>query len=161
MPVRLGEKVRYLRKRRGFTQGELADKLALTSQGHISNIEQGLRPPSATLVATIAKFFAISTEFFLRDDIAEEQVDAFMLTTMNMQSTFSNVGDALRWLREQHGLSQSELARRLDAFAQSYISEIESGAKEPSLDMLIRLATFFNISTDVLLLGMRDDAASS
>lgn len=42
----LGEKIKYLRKSRGLTQGELADRCGWLSQSRIGNYERGIREPS-------------------------------------------------------------------------------------------------------------------
>ena len=59
-------------------------------------------------------------------------------------------GNRLKELRKQKGLTQEQLAKRLWV-TKSIISAYESGVKFPSLDMLIKLARTFNISTDYLL----------
>ena len=60
-------------------------------------------------------------------------------------------GAKLRFLRLQHGLSQLELAGKLDLAQQSYVSHLETGKKEPSLELVVRIARVFQASTDYLL----------
>jgi transcriptional regulator with XRE-family HTH domain len=66
------------------------------------------------------------------------------------------LGDKVRRLREEAGLSQSELAAHLGLSARSkgYISEIESGKKKATIELVLRLAQHFGVTTDYLL---RDD----
>jgi len=59
-------------------------------------------------------------------------------------------GKKIKELRQQKLLTQEQLAKRLWV-TKSIISAYESGTKFPSLDMLIKLATTFNVSTDYLL----------
>jgi transcriptional regulator with XRE-family HTH domain len=68
----------------------------------------------------------------------------------------SRLGRKVRHLREQAGLSQSELAYALGLSESSkgFISEIESGKKLPKAELVLRLADHFGVSTDYLL---RDD----
>ncbi|MGB9661248.1 MAG: helix-turn-helix domain-containing protein [Moorellaceae bacterium] len=63
--------------------------------------------------------------------------------------------ERLRKLREQAGLTQEELAKLLGV-ERSTISRYESGNRDPSSEMLDRLAKFFNVSVDYLL-GRTDD----
>lgn len=63
----------------------------------------------------------------------------------------------MRDLREDAELSQAELAAALD-IAQTTYSGYERGFREPSLEMLCRIADFFHTSTDYLL-GRTDDPA--
>lgn len=63
----------------------------------------------------------------------------------------------MRDLREDAELSQTELAEAL-GIAQTTYSGYERGFREPSLEMLCRLADFFHTSTDYLL-GRTDNPA--
>lgn len=65
---RLGQKLRTLRKRHGFTLQELADQLA-TTNGYLSMLETGQREPRAAFVFRLARFFNVSTDVLLDDDI--------------------------------------------------------------------------------------------
>ena len=58
---------------------------------------------------------------------------------------------ALKLLREYHRLKQVELASRLD-ISSSYLSEIESGDKRPTLDLLEKYSTVFNVPASSILL---------
>lgn len=68
----------------------------------------------------------------------------------------SRLGHKLRRLRERAGLSQAEFAPHigLSESSKGYISEIESGKKIPPAETVLRIAQFFNVTTDYLL---RDD----
>ena len=57
-------------------------------------------------------------------------------------------------LRKQRGLSQKELGAAIGLSHKS-ISTIESGLTSTSIEKLILLALFFNVSTDYLL-GLKD-----
>lgn len=58
---------------------------------------------------------------------------------------------ALKLTREFHRLSQSEVAERL-GISKSYISELESGAKIPTIDLLQRYSAEFGIPVSTLLM---------
>jgi len=59
-------------------------------------------------------------------------------------------GQALKLLRRSQGLNQSALAKKLD-ISRSYISELESGNRTPSLDLLKRYAEVFNVPVSSLV----------
>lgn len=61
-----------------------------------------------------------------------------------------NFGDKLRTLRTEAGMSQTDLAKRLN-ITKSVISYYELQERTPSPDVLIRLADIFHVSTDYLL----------
>jgi len=56
----------------------------------------------------------------------------------------------LRDLRENNDLKQSDIANTLNT-SQSTYSKYERGAREVPLDVLIKLADFYNTSVDYLL----------
>lgn len=62
------------------------------------------------------------------------------------------LGMRIALLRANNGWSQAELARRIGVSA-SAVGMYEQGRREPSLDLVIRLANEFGVSTDYLLIG--------
>lgn len=68
----------------------------------------------------------------------------------------SRLGQKLRHLRVRAQLSQAELAPHigLRESSKGYVSEIESGKKVPPAETVLRIAQYFNVTTDYLL---RDD----
>ena len=61
----------------------------------------------------------------------------------------------VRALRKQKKLNQQELGEAL-GMAQTAISNIENGARTTTIEKLILLAEFFDVSTDYLL-GLKDE----
>ena len=61
------------------------------------------------------------------------------------------LGEKLRALREQRGMTTRQLAAQLDINSSGYISKLETGKKKPSLELLLKISLFFNVSTDQLL----------
>lgn len=60
-------------------------------------------------------------------------------------------GEKLRYVRQERGLSQSELARRLHLTQHSYITHLEAGRRTPSLKLVVRTAHMLCVSTDYFL----------
>lgn len=63
---------------------------------------------------------------------------------------FSVFGDVLRSLRRSRNLSQEELGSNI-GLSKAVISKYENGLGYPNFDVLIKLAAFFDVSTDYLL----------
>ena len=63
------------------------------------------------------------------------------------------IGEKLKTLRLQYDLTTRQLAEHLET-TNSQISRIENGLRQPSGDLIVKMADFFNISLDQL---MRDD----
>jgi len=61
-----------------------------------------------------------------------------------------NLGHRLRALRIQMGLTQLQLSERLWV-SKAMISSYELDQRTPSYEVLIKIAKFFNVSTDYLL----------
>ena len=60
------------------------------------------------------------------------------------------IGDALRMIRVFHDISQKDLAARLHV-APSHLSEIESNKKTPTLDLLAKYSSEFQIPMSSIL----------
>ena len=60
----------------------------------------------------------------------------------------------LKELRKERGISQLKLAMELNT-NQNTISRYETGEREPGINELIRIASYFNVSVDYLL-GITD-----
>lgn len=58
--------------------------------------------------------------------------------------------EALRLVRSYHDMTQSELSMKLGV-SNSFLSEIESGKKQPTIDLLNKYSNFFEIPTSSLL----------
>ena len=64
------------------------------------------------------------------------------------------MGQRIRELRLENGLSQQQLAHEIGV-TQNTISQYEKGTAKTSIDVLIKLASVFNASTDYIL-GLKD-----
>ena len=64
------------------------------------------------------------------------------------------LGTRIKELRKEFGMSQVELALRMEVTKQT-ISNWENENIQPSVDMLVGLANVFNVTTDYLL-GLDD-----
>lgn len=60
------------------------------------------------------------------------------------------ISRALKLIRQYHKLNQTELASRL-SISTSYLSELESGKKDPSLDVLQKYADCFSVPLSSLV----------
>lgn len=60
-------------------------------------------------------------------------------------------GAKLRHLRRKNGMTQRGLAEMLGFSAQSYINALETGKKQPTVQVIMRLSQIFGATTDSLL----------
>jgi transcriptional regulator with XRE-family HTH domain len=60
-------------------------------------------------------------------------------------------GAKLRLLRSHQEMSQAELARLLYLASRAHINNLEAGRRIPSLDLVLKVARIFGVTTDYLL----------
>lgn len=65
-------------------------------------------------------------------------------------------GKKLRTLRKRNSLTLKQLAEKLEFESHSYLSAIEFGRKRPSIELVIKIAVLFEVSTDDLLFDDRE-----
>ncbi|MFV9505667.1 MAG: helix-turn-helix domain-containing protein [Oscillochloridaceae bacterium umkhey_bin13] len=63
-------------------------------------------------------------------------------------------GAKLRTLRQRHGLTMRDLADQLGLGSHGYIGDLESGRRQPSLELAVKVADLFGVPLDQLA---RDD----
>ena len=70
--MELHDRLHELRKKNGYTQAELAEKLGVSRQS-ISNWELGTIVPSTSRLKKISELYSVPLETLLRDDVSGEQ----------------------------------------------------------------------------------------
>lgn len=61
-----------------------------------------------------------------------------------------NTGEKIRYLRIKNNLTSKELSRILN-ISESTISLYENDKRKPNIELIVKMADFFNVSTDFLL----------
>lgn len=61
-----------------------------------------------------------------------------------------NIADRIRFLREQCGMTQTDLANRL-GISRSAVNSWEMSLSSPSISNVIEMSKLFNVSTDYIL----------
>ena len=70
-----------------------------------------------------------------------------------------SLGENLQYLRAREGVTQEQLAERLDVSRQS-VSKWESAASYPEMDTLLKLCDMFRVDMDTLLRGSVENSLS-
>ena len=60
------------------------------------------------------------------------------------------LGDKIKYLRKKHKITQQNMAQALDIARSTYTS-YENNNRSPDYELLIKMADYFNVSTDFLL----------
>ena len=60
-------------------------------------------------------------------------------------------GEKLRMLRTRHAMTQRELAARLGYADHSHIAFVEQGKRNPTVELVLKVANLFEVTTDQLV----------
>ena len=118
--IEFGRRLREARRRAGLSQAEVATRLGIR-QGYVSRVELGTE--NITLSACVRFAQAVGC-LFSPEFTPPEPRDS--------DGGIAEFGRHLREAREQAGLSQAEVARRL-GMTQSYVSRVERGDQNITL----------------------------
>lgn len=69
-----------------------------------------------------------------------------------MKMNPKETGKRIQLLRKQKGLSQEELADKLNVSSNT-VAKIECGLRRPSVDLVVDLVNFFDTTVDYIILG--------
>lgn len=96
--MKTGEKIYTLRKKFGWSQDELGDKLSVSRQS-VSKWETGESVPEPAKLLAIAKLFSVSTDYLLDDSEqeyippqAKKSIDVADKVMQKSESLFQNYG---------------------------------------------------------------------
>ncbi|TDA69440.1 MAG: transcriptional regulator [Clostridia bacterium] len=128
-----GQYIRQLREDRGLSLAELAQQTQL-SVSYLSEIERGAKTPSLKTLEKIAG--GLNTP---RSQLLEDTTGVTV-----------SLGERLRVIREERGLSLSELAEKV-SISPSYLSEIERDNVYPAVHTLKALAGTLKVSVSTLV----------
>ena len=97
--IKIGEKIKFLRKQKNISQEVLANYLGVSFQA-VSKWENGSTMPDVTLIPAIASFFSVTTDEIFDFNLMEmeKQVDA--ICDEALECRLSDSEKAERILRE-------------------------------------------------------------
>ncbi|MCO5189261.1 MAG: helix-turn-helix domain-containing protein [Anaerolineae bacterium] len=72
---RFGEKLRNLRISSQLTLSQLATELGYKAHGYLSEIESGRKLPTTTFVLKVSRYFDVSTDELLKDELNLSSLD--------------------------------------------------------------------------------------
>lgn len=123
-PTALGEKIALLRRKKGLSQAELAEKAGI-SAAYLCHIEKGKVLPAVSTLRSIARTLEVCTD--------------------DLMSATSHVGYKIKKIRRERDLTQADLAAGAGV-STGLIGQIESGRVEPSIKTLEKIASALSLS---------------
>ena len=150
-PESFAKRLKRLRKEAHLTQQDVADYFKTSPQSY-AQWEKGQRSPSKESLEKLASYFGVSVSYLVGES------DTIDYGAFEEQSTPTRLSDdktfieRLKELRKQSGLTQQQLADIVGTTQQN-IAFWETGRQRPKQPSLIKLANYFNVSIDYLLVG--------
>lgn len=141
----LGEFLRDNRKRLGFTQDAIAEKLNIVTPV-LSKWENNKRIPDLATCCKLCNIYGIS----ISDCINLENSENPILPPEEYNAVI--LGNTIKELRQKNGWTQGDMGRKLFVTSQT-VSKWESGGVT-SFELLQQLAELFAVSPEVLLFGL-------
>ena len=124
----IGEKIVELRKNRGITQKELAERIKMSPQ-NLLKIEKGTVTPRVDTLTKILNALDAEEELFYK----------------NFGESF--ISRNIRKLMQNSSDSTSEIAKKLN-YSKKTLLKIISGELTPNKEQLERIANYFNTTVD-------------
>lgn len=96
MEIRIGNKIKLLRKKNGLTQEQLAESIGVSFQA-VSKWENDITLPDITLIPVIANYFGVSTDEILCYDSAEKdnEIERIVNAAYQFRETDPEKGKAI------------------------------------------------------------------
>lgn len=95
MESKFGEKIKQLRKKKGWTQAQVADEIGVT-KSVISFYKNKDRSPSPEVLIKFAELFQVSTDYLLGiEEVQDNTIDVTGLSKDEIES-LQNIVNALR-----------------------------------------------------------------
>lgn len=141
------QKLREERKKRGYTQEEMAKLLAI-GQSAYAKWENGRTEPTLDNIIKLANILDVTVDYLLG------RSDNFSNTIVLSKNNMKSFSKRLKELRLEKNQTQQELADKIGINRGAY-SNWENGKREPSFSKLIELSKLLN-TTPNYLLGISD-----
>lgn len=137
--MKLGERIQKLRKEKGYSQEEFAKHIGI-GRSTLANYEQDIRKPSYVILELIAKTLNTTPSYLMGWDD-------------------NSVGKRIKQRREDLGISQEELAKRVGYKSRSTINKIEKEVNDITQLKVVEIAKALN-TTPAYLMGFENGSTN-
>jgi len=141
--VNFAERLKALRRDKAVTQKSMAEYLGMREQAY-QMYEYGKREPNHETTIKLADYFNVSLDYLVGRS-ANPEVAGY---------TRTKFAERLEILRIKKDVTKRTIAKYLEIHERTY-QMYENDKREPSQEDLIKLANYFNVSSDYLL-GISD-----
>lgn len=131
----LAQNLKYMRSKTREKQRDIAELLGV-SEMTVSRYESGENEPELEKILIISKHYDLTLD---------------ELITVPLQEDLSLYVKNIRFLRQRHGFTQSEMAELLGYRGKQGYGAVETGNTVISVENLIKLADYFGVTLDQLV----------
>ncbi len=143
----LGENIRYLRIKKGYSQDFIAEKLGYKSFTTIQKWESGVSEPPVKKLKELSDLLGVDMDDMnnKRLSISEE------INSINKESDSMTFGERLIILRKENGYNtRNDFAEKL-GIPSTTLRNYETNVREPGHTFLKTISSMFGVSVDYLL----------
>ncbi len=143
----LGENIRYLRIKKGYSQDFIAEKLGYKSFTTIQKWESGVSEPPVKKLKELSDLLGVDMDDMnnKRLSISEE------INSINKESDSMTFGERLIILRKENGYNtRNDFAEKL-GIPSTTLRNYETNLREPGHTFLKTISSMFGVSVDYLL----------
>lgn len=133
----LGDNVKRIRIEKGLSQDELAQRVGYTNRSTICCIESGKRDCSQKQIVALADALGVSP-----GDLLEKS---------NIPPNAMTVGERIKKLRIDLGMTQEELANKIGYKSRATVNKIETGTREITQSMIVKFANALYVKPTVIM----------
>ncbi|EMJ5760848.1 XRE family transcriptional regulator [Clostridioides difficile] len=138
----LSKRLKELRLKRGLTQEQVANDLG-TTKVSIGRYENGTREPKSEMLESMSNYYDVSIDYLFGKTDIENYNEI-------KQPNNSLIGKRIKLLRTEKNIVQKELADKLQINIDT-LSKYENNLASPKSDDIVKLANYFDVTTDYLL----------
>lgn len=138
----IGERIRFVREKKGMSQGKLADRLGV-NRVTLTYWENGTRDIKTTDIVRLADALGVTCDYILNGSSEKETIFATKLCELikERKTTIKDVANHL-------------------GFSRQAVSQYCNENTQPNVDAILKIAEYFNVSCDYLLRGISSENLS-
>lgn len=144
--MKFNEKLKTLRETRGLKYADVGRAIYIAPRA-VREWEQGRNLPAVPLLMALSKFYGVSMDELLSEELTELEVP-----TVDAQSVISDLsfGEKIYMMRKQLMINQAKMCE-LMGISVTTLEKWEDGTHLPSVLGLMKASKFFGIPMEELL----------
>lgn len=155
------ERIQALIKQNNDIPTHIFMKLGIPKNA-LSVWKKGAANPSVDALLKISNHYNVTLDYLVKGidtndlDVCNEKTYCTDTSINTSQENLDSVIERILELVDKSGLKDKEILKKMDISNSSMISDWRTGrSKSPTIQNIVKFASFFNVSTDYLLTGQK------